>query len=316
MKKKMLSAAFAASLVLLSPALFSAGEAQCAPVAARPVEGLAPSGMVFYQHSGMRLFIPQEYDGLLLTQTPRKSGDGRLFTVSEKASIEAATAMGAASDGAGWLFDIAWVDEAGYKKMICEDMTGVEIFARDHLGNRYIFRHPTDVRYYRKDVETMRRDQAQWSKLCEWAGKSVRENFILDNLDLGLTAETCDNSEVSIYLARAAYRPGAVYTVSSNEYGPLASAGVAAAPYVDRLIRNVSYHMVDIGETPDGEYVALQFPEDGVRFDFFKMAGKENYVRAVRADGSKLLYKATFADGTTKASEVMRRWYWSLSTRR
>ncbi len=315
-KKKVFRIAFAASFAVLSPGIFLAGVADCAPVAAKPVWELSPAGYVFYQHSGMRLFLPMEYDGLLLTETPRKSGDGRLFTVSEKASVEAAEAMGTSPEGAGWLFDIAWVDEAGFQKMLCEDMSGAEIFAKDDLGNRYVFRHPTDVRYIRKDSEAMKRDQEQWSRLCDWAWKSVREKFVLDNLDRGLTAETYDNSEVAMYLARAAYRPGTAYTVSATGHGSLASAEVKAAPYVEQLIRNASYRMADRKETPDGEVIALDFPEENIRLDFFTSPGKENYVRAVRRDGSEMLYKATFADGTTRAGAVMQRWYWLLSSYR
>ncbi len=319
-KSALAMAALSVSLATMAPMVFPS-EARCAPAEAVPIECPERTGEVFYQNSGLRLFVPEALDGLLLTQAPRKgeAGPGRLFSVSERASIAAAEATGydaEAVQGAGWLFSVGWVDAQRFREMLCMDMTGAEIFARDAEGNRYIFYHPTDVRYMREDNEAMMRDRDEWARLNEWAWNSVRRDFILNNLDRGLTAETYDNSSVGTYLARAAYRPGTNFTVSTTQFGPLASPDVAAAPFAERLIRNVSYQMADLSETPDGEYVVLAFPDENIRFDFFKASGKENYVREVRADGSETLYKATFADGATKAAEVMQRWYWALAARR
>ena len=65
-------------------------------------------------------------------------------------------------------------------------------------------------------------------------------------------------------------------------------------------------------EAPDGEYVVLNFPEVGTRFDFFLMEGKENYIREVN-DGSdyETLYLAAFDDAETRATDVMREWYYA-----
>lgn len=312
-KKTMFKTVLAASLAAASLSMFYFGEAQCAPVPAHPVAELAQDGKVFYQNSGMRLLVPEQYDSLVLTTTPRKTGDGVLFSVYEKASVEAAEALGFSSDGPGWLFAIGWVDEAGFHDLLCKDMSGMEIFAKDNLGNRYIFYHPTDVRYMRKDAAAMKKDEKQWTLLNQWAWGNVRYDFIQDNLQLGLTAETFDNSMVGIYLARAAYQPNVKYTVSTTKYGPLSSREVKAVPYVERLIRGARYQMVDISATPDGEYVVLSFPEENIRFDFFKLRGSENYVREVHGDGTEILYRATFDDGETKASAVMQAWYEALA---
>ena len=316
LEKKFVAAVLTASMTAAASALLPSGEALCAHAPARPYEYPARADASFYQNSGMRLFIPKDLDRLLLTETPRKTGDGRLFSVYEKASIAAAEKMGMGYDGAGWIFAVGWVDEAGFREMICRDMTGVEIFARDGLGNRYLFYHPTDVRYFRADNEAMKRDQDQWSTINKWAWESVRNSFILDNLDRGLIPETYDNSMVAIHLARAAYEQGAHYTVGTTQYGPLSPGDVEAAPYVTRLICGATYRMVDLKETPEGEYVVLAFPDENLRFDFFRAPGGENYVREVRKDEGAVLYKATFADGVTKASEVMQRWYWALAARR
>lgn len=313
-KRAALSALLVAAIAAASPLVLPLREAQCNPAAAVSVESPIRTGQVFYQNEGFRLFLSQEDDALLLTET--KQADGMLFSVSEKASIEAQKALGSGAEGAGWLFAIGRVDEAEFRDMLCRDRSGQEIFAKDNQGNRYVFYHPTDVRFVRENSKAMARDQHQWTRLTQWAGQFVRGNFILDNLAAGLTEESYDNSMVSMALASAAYQPGTNYTVSTNEYGPLSPKGVAAAPYVERLIRNVEYKMVDSSETPDGEYVVLNFPDRNIRFDFFLMDGKENYVREVHEDGVETLYKAVFANGDIHASAVMQRWYWELAAHR
>ena len=86
-----------------------------------------------------------------------------------------------------------------------------------------------------------------------------------------------------------------------------------AAPYVESLMGFASSEDADISETPDGEYVVLSFPEDDVRFDFFRMEGKENYVRVVWSGGNEQLIRLSFSDDT-KASAVMQEWYAALAS--
>ena len=88
-----------------------------------------------------------------------------------------------------------------------------------------------------------------------------------------------------------------------------------AAVYAERLMtgEGLSYEEADLSETPDGEYVVFSFPEDDLRFDFFLAEGGENYVRQVWNGDCEQLYKAVFADGTTKASAVMQEWYEALA---
>ena len=81
-----------------------------------------------------------------------------------------------------------------------------------------------------------------------------------------------------------------------------------AAPFAELLLENAVYERTD-AETPDGEYVVLAFPDEGLRYDFFKQQDKENYVREVRQDGTETLYKATFFYGSARASAVMQDWY-------
>lgn len=267
-----------------------------------------------YENDGFRLLIPPEYDELLLTETPENNPDGILFDVSEKASVEAAEAMGSEDYGPGWLFSIGRADDARQKMMRCFDMSGAEIFAADNEGNFFVFYHPTDVRYMREDDEAMRRDQEQLSALTAWTRDNVRSSFLRENSDL--TEKRFTNTLADMYLARLAYLPGVEYTLSAAEQDALSpdAEGFDASPWLDTLVESATFTWVDESETPGGEYIVLAFPDDDVRFDFFRMEDKENYVRALWFDGEySELYRADFADGATRASELLQAWYDALA---
>ncbi len=259
-----------------------------------------------YENGGLRLLVPKAYDDLLVTEIVKDRTGGLLYRVSEKASIEAAKKLPYDSRGAGWLFSIGQIDEGRRRELLCGDMSGAEIFARDANGQCFVYYHPTDVRYMREDTDAMKRDQEQWSMLNQWAFGSVREGFLKDN---GLETLIYDNSDVSIAIARAAYKPDVRYTVSTTEHGPIELKDFDAAPFAELLLQNASYEQRTDKEAPDGEYVVLAFPDEGVRFDFFLMQDKENYVREVRQDGYETLYKATFYYGSASAGAVMKDWY-------
>lgn len=258
-----------------------------------------------YENGGFRLLIPKAYDDLLVTEIVKDRKDGVLYRVSEKASIDAAKHLSYGTRGAGWIFSIGRVDEGRRRELLCGDMSGAEIFARDANGQCYVYYHPTDVRYMRENNEAMKRDQAQWTMLNEWAWSSVRTDFIRDN---SLETAAYDNSEVGIAIARAAYKPDVRYTVSTTEHGPVELKNFDAAPYAELLLQNAVYERTD-AEAPDGEYVVLAFPDEGLRYDFFKLKDHENYVREVRPDGTETLYKAIFFYGSARASAVMQDWY-------
>ena len=178
---------------------------------------LRPDGEVghIYENEGLRLMIPLEYDQFLLTETPEKDAEGVLFSVSEKESLAAANN----EPGAGWIFGICRIDEAAMREMICYDMSGRELFAKDAEGNYYIYSHPTDVRLYRENNEAMTRDMELWAQYNEWAWNDVRSSFLAENT--GLTAVTYGNSALEMCLARMAYKGDVEYTVSTTQYGPL-----------------------------------------------------------------------------------------------
>ena len=268
---------------------------------------LRPEGQVgqIHEYDGMKLVVPLEYDALVTVET----GKGELlFSVSETESIQAAEAKGYNGDGAGFLFGIDRVSRDELNAMRCQDMSGMDVIAADDGDICYICVHPTDVRVERMG-DLNEADLTTWTELNEWAAGAARESFIAEN---GLTALTYGNSEPETALARAAYDSEAVYTVSTLEFGPLEPAGVDAAPFVERLTANCRMEYCD-EEAPDGEYAVLRFPEEDVRYDFFFAEGFENYIRKVSADGEEWLFKAVYADGTTKASAVMEEWYQAIA---
>ena len=275
---------------------------------------LRPDGEagLLYENGGLKLLIPLEYDELLQIDMPENDADGILFSVAEKASIEAAKAQGMDSDGPGALFSIGKIDEARMRELVLNtDLSGIEIFAKDAYGDYYVYYHPTDVRYYRENNDAMVRDQEIWSALNEWAYGTVRKSLLEENPQL--MSAPVGSSDLDLLLARIAYIPGYAYTLSSLEYGPveLKADEFDAGPFLNRLMSGVTYRYVD-EEAPDGEYVVLNFPEVGTRFDFFLMEGKENYIREVN-DGSdyETLYLAAFDDAETRATDVMREWYYA-----
>ncbi len=140
--------------------------------------------------------IPQAYEELVyrtINATDDKE-EGILITVSEKASRDAAEAMGEDPDetGAGELFSIGRVSEAEARKITEEDIGFGEVFAKDENGMYYVFYHPTDVRYVRATPEDMGADQDQWTELNTWARTKVCVD-ILEHSE-GLIPVTPDNS--------------------------------------------------------------------------------------------------------------------------
>lgn len=257
---------------------------------------------------GLQLTIPAEYADLVIAEAP---ADDLLFSVSEKASVEAAQALGEPADsGAGWLFGIRRINEDELHEMLCYDMSGREVIASDDNGNHYLFCHPTDVRMVRENNEKMYEDMEQWSALNEWAW-SLCESFIEENP--GLQAEHRGNSSLEMDLYRLLWQPGWNYTVSAPDYGTLDPKDLDAAEFVRRLTEGVRYDYADGEKTPDGEYVRIEFPDSDERFDFFLAEGGENFVRQVWSDGYEVLYRANFEDPSVKASEVAYEWYRAIA---
>lgn len=253
------------------------------------------------------LTIPEEYTSKVTVETPENDAEGRLFVVSETASIEAAKAQGEDVDGPGWLFSIGPVEENKAHEMMAEDMSGADIFAKDGEGNYFVYYHPSDVRLVRADNKEMDAAMDDWTALNEWAA-TVKDSFVKENK--GLTADKHSNTSLDIDLARIAYVDGTNYNITSLESGEMQPKDVDSSKYVDKLINGVTYEEID-GEAPDGEYIVLNFPDEDIRYDFFKTEQGTNTVRRVAGDMEQL-YKATFEDESLTSTGIMQEWYDAL----
>jgi len=254
-----------------------------------------------YENGGLSMEIQPKYNELVTVETPAESERGMLFSVYENASREAEN-----YDGAGWLFGIGTVSAERLHEMLCQDMSGAQVFAKDGEGRYYMYYHPTDVRYARATVEEMKRDQAQWRALTEWAAGMPDRIAKLN----GLEPVSYGNSEVDIYLARAAWMDGEKHTLSTTEFGPVDIKDVDGTLYAEKLMQ-CWYEMLPDTEAPDGQYVVLGFPEmEETRVDFFFAPG--NFVRVVNGE-REMLYQACAAEGETDVTNTMQRWYYAAA---
>ena len=318
-KKKSALSIIAAVIIV---ALLAACSTTAPTTAGNSTEPEAPvtsdASAVKYEKEGYTLSVPENYNDLVIVDTQHEYIDGDLFYVSEKASVEASAADGYEDTGAGMLFGIRKVDEVMFHNMLCYDMSGAQVFARDNSGNYYIFVTPTDVRFYRQgDVYSSDTEGwKDWETLNEWAWNDVRDAFIADNA--GLSPFARGNSMLDIYLARAAYREDFECYVSAAEFGPIASSCEIARPFAEMLmtgngVTGITYEEADKRETPEGERVVLNIPQDHEIFEFFLTEGKENYVQWIRYNGDSYLMKAVMSDDTFTASEILKQWYLGLA---
>jgi len=190
-RKRIVAAALAAVLALSLAACAKKDDTSGISISGESVDvndiALRPEGEAaqIFENDGKKLLVPLEYYDVVVTEMPENDEDGILFSVSEKASIEADKAQGGSGEGAGWLFSIGRVSEAQLQEMFSNDIPGAEAFAKDAEGNYYIYYHPTDVRIVRESYEGMgdetNEDWQQWTALNEWAQDKVRDTFVSEN---------------------------------------------------------------------------------------------------------------------------------------
>ncbi len=145
-------------------------------------------GFTFIENRGYKLPVPVEYEELVVVETPAE-GDV-LFQVAEKASLDAAKAMGfTETDGVGELFRILIVTQADYEANNMAEVPGLGIIASDSNGNYYLLEHPTDVRIEREDMSVLNDpesdDMLTWKTLNEWT-TLVPNSFAIYNAEAGV----------------------------------------------------------------------------------------------------------------------------------
>ena len=281
----------------------------------------AANAPVTFEMGPITLPIPQKYynDELLFIEMygvneyededeEYEDTDEDVVIVSERASKEAAEAMSEEdTEGIGELFRIVRVSENRLHELLCGDMSGIEAFAKDESGKYYLFCTPTDVRYVRKTNEQMNEDIEQWTELNSWARGELKNEIL--SISEGISGVYFTNTMLDMYLARIAYAKDVKYTISTTEFGPLEPGNVDPTEYAEFLLSGTFAPMDFIDEEPDGEYVVLNFPEEGVRYDFFE--ANKNLVREVRGD-YVTFYKRGLPDPVNN-TEVMQKWYDALA---
>ena len=301
MKRGKILAAMLMAAALAAPGNFALAEEAAAPAVAAETE--AGQGRL-YESQGLKLRIPEAYAELLVVENI-PGQEGRLFAVSEKASMEADQKAGGTGSGAGWIFSVHRVTEEKLHEILCGNMFGDSLIAKDAEGGYYIYSHPTDVRYVRESNEEMVRDQAQWTKLNAWSWDYVHGGFIQDN---DLTPVTADNSNIGIYLANFIYGPTEAYTLSKNGEAPVMADGFSPLPYVEKLLYGASYRSARDTPMRKFKYFSLVLPRETVRLDFFTGKDGENYVQEVHEGWTNYLYHASYQDKDLKAYNVMAKW--------
>ena len=263
-----------------------------------------------YRNGGLVFTIPDEYTERLIIEQPETEEYGLLLSVTEKESVEALKKSGEDWPGAGWLFSVERIPEEKLHEMLCGDMFGAKVFAKDLKGDYYLFERPTDVRLVREDY-TDPEGLREWTELNAWT-VTMPQTIIAENS--GLTSETRTNTMLDMYLARVLYLEDQDFTVSTTEYGPLSPNGADVSAYFSRMTEQSTVIPLNGEKAPDGEYVVLEFPDDGVRFDFFLADGYENTVRQVWSEGRfEMLFQMVFENETEKASGIMLNLYHMLA---
>lgn len=252
---------------------------------------------------GIKFEIPEEIRDLVTVRTEGLE-DGELVSVYETASIDAAQALGKDYPGAGWIFSIATVPEDRMKELRCGDLFGMMVFAEAD-DTCYVYNHPTDVRLVRETDEEMREATDPWTKINEWAGQEVCQEILANNPELD--GEFYTNTDLDIYLAQAAYKPGTKYKLRALDYGPdpLDPSTLDEDDYIEDLAEDFTYEILSDAQAPDGEYYVLAFDVNGdeVRFDFFKSPDGQNLIREARMIGDEE-YETFYQANPKKAEDA------------
>ncbi len=180
MRKSLLSLCLAGFLLL------AVGCGQAEPISPAPETPPEETAEPIDPHT-LELDIPGEYRDLLLITTEFEETDEHwvpLLSVREKASVEALEKDYGSSEGGGFLFGIAAMDQVGFERFLQSDASGCDVFARDETWY-YAKTYPTDVQFYRSGgvIDSETEDWKSWEALNA-LGDQVCQDFMDRN---GLT---------------------------------------------------------------------------------------------------------------------------------
>ena len=303
--RKSIIRAFAVILtVAMTLALTACGGAAPTPApTAAPDNGPEPAGQgqTAYENGGLKLSVPEEFADLVTVDV----SDHPLFSVTEIASREAAKNRDPDNyAGAGWLFAVSRVSEAELHEMLCRDMSGQKVIARDDSGNVYILNTPTDVRLDREG-EITQEDVDQWSALTGWA-YAAGDLFAEEN---GLTSCSYGNSELDMLLARIAFGGEKDFSLTGLAHGTVADGSGLSASYAEQILAAGGFVYDDRTEPPDGEYLIRNCTED-TSFRFYYGEGGQ-IVQAQRGENDGFFYHTALDVNVT---QIVEQWYDALAS--
>ena len=96
------------------------------------------------------------------------------------------------------------------------------------------------------------------------------------------------------------------YTFVTLKLGTLSPTDNYDPSWMVEVLELASLTPVPLDEAPDGEFVALDFPEEGFRYDFFITEKEKNYARQVNPDKTEEFYTVTMPEDVfVTVSEVI-----------
>lgn len=260
---------------------------------------------VQFTSQGTILTVPAMFADLITVNTDPTPGQrSTFFSVHETASLEAAKEIAPDNTDAGFLFGIGTVDDTTFMEMMCEPMTGADVFARDEAGNYYMFYFPTDVQLVRNgEITTVDRDQ--WFSLYDW-GLTVSESFLTDNPHLIPYSRTY--TDLDLVLSRIAHRQLEITLSPYDGDYMYASSGEQSAPFLAQFLDEIEFLPPDEDFTPGGEYIKLSIPTLVWTFDFFTGEGNTHYIRQTFGDAGDAIWVATRNGEPFPLADIIAQW--------
>ncbi len=128
-----------------------------------------------YHSGGVEMALPNRYANQLTVCTNEgeaENGFQTLFSVYETASLQAAEADFDDTNGFGFLFGFAALDQTALEQFLSTLPPGMDIFAQDE-NRYYAYTYPTDVQFYRRggEVDTGSEDWKNWQTLNDLGGE-------------------------------------------------------------------------------------------------------------------------------------------------
>ena len=267
--------------------------------------GLIQRPPVSFTSQGTTLVVPAMYADLMTVNTTPTPGErSTFFSVYETASLEAAKEMDPNSVGGGFLFGIGTIDYDTFMEMMCEPVTGAEVFARDDAGNYYMYYYPTDAQMIRNGEYT-NVDWDQWYSLYDW-GLTVPESFLADNPHL--TPYSRSYTDLDLVLCRVLRQQLEIALCPYEGDYMYASTDEQAAPFLAQFLDEVEFIPPEGEVFPSGEYIKLFIPSLVWTFDFFTEEGNTHYIRQTFGDAGDVLWVATRNGEPFPIADIIAQW--------